>query len=68
MVPSLSVDKLRETVQEESKKNPTAKTDFAAGYGGKFGVQTDRKDKSAVGFDAGAMLVFHATPQNRLIL
>ena len=40
-----SVDKLRETVQEESKKNPTATQNFAAGYGGKFGVQADRKDK-----------------------
>ncbi len=27
---------------------------FALGYGGKFGVQSDRKDQSAVGFDAGA--------------
>ena len=25
--------------------------DYATGFGGKFGVQNDRKDKSAVGWD-----------------
>jgi hypothetical protein len=25
--------------------------DYAVGFGGKFGVQKDRQDKSAVGFD-----------------
>lgn len=26
-------------------------TDYAVGFGGKFGVQSDRQDKSAVGWD-----------------
>jgi cortactin len=41
------------TTQHEqvAKKEYEAKPGFSYGYGGKFGVQTDRMDKSAVGFD-----------------
>ena len=31
-----------------------SQTDGAKGFGGKFGVQTDRQDKAAVGFDEDA--------------
>jgi len=41
------------TTQHEqvAKKEYESKPGFSYGYGGKFGVQTDRMDKSAVGFD-----------------
>jgi len=41
------------TSQHETvaKKEYESKPGFSYGYGGKFGVQTDRMDKSSVGFD-----------------
>jgi len=32
-------------------------TDYAKGFGGKYGVQEDRKDKSALGWE------YHAQPE-----
>eukprot|EP00128_Syssomonas_multiformis_P017606 Colp12_sorted_trinity150504_noHs@7803 len=37
--------------EEKVKEDYLAKPTFAHGYGGKFGVQTDRMDKSAVGHE-----------------
>jgi cortactin len=48
---SNSVGKLKEDVKKSTVVENTAAKSFSAGYGGKFGVQTDRVDKSAVGFD-----------------
>lgn len=36
--------------KEKIEKHASQK-DYAAGFGGKFGVQKDRQDKSAVGWD-----------------
>lgn len=36
-------------------------SDYAVGFGGKFGIQTDRQDKSAVGYDyAGEVPKHHS--------
>ena len=56
---SIDVGKLKEEVVSKEQK-PTA-TSFSAGYGGKFGVQTDRVDKSAVGFDYQPSTEKHAS-------
>lgn len=57
---SVNVEKLREEVKKDSQKNIKEKAETgevhsslkpSMGYGGKFGVQQDRVDKSAVGFD-----------------
>lgn len=34
-------------------------TDYVKGFGGKFGVQTDRQDKSALGWDHQEKLQLH---------
>ena len=36
---------------------------FAHGYGGKFGVQTDRKDKSAFGADERKLIFVIVLPR-----
>lgn len=36
-------------------------TDYAVGFGGKFGVQADRQDKSAVGWDHHEQVAKHAS-------
>lgn len=38
-----------------------SQTDAAKGFGGKFGVQTDRQDKSAVGFGHKETVEKHAS-------
>ncbi|ETN82936.1 repeat in HS1/Cortactin [Necator americanus] len=40
-------------------KKELVEVDAATGYGGRFGVQTDRKDKSAVGWDDHSDLTKH---------
>ena len=55
--------------KEKVEKHGSQK-DYSSGFGGKFGVQADRQDKSAVGWDyveklqkhesqKGTILVFH---------
>ena len=48
-----SMDKFREEVQRESnaamKKKASLDPQASMGYGGKFGVESDRMDKSALG-------------------
>lgn len=34
-------------------------SDYSQGFGGKFGVQTDRQDKSAVGYDSQEKVALH---------
>ena len=49
-----SMDKFREDVQredEEVMKRKVSNIDQARGFGGKFGIEEDRMDKSAVGHD-----------------
>lgn len=40
--------------------------DMAQGYGGKYGVQTDRKDKSALGWDEKVELAQHESQKGFL--
>eukprot|EP00729_Bicosta_minor_P000574 gene574-29820_t len=48
----VKLDELRAAVQEDNAKaNAAANPNFSRGYGGKYGVQTDRQDASAAGFD-----------------
>ena len=52
----ISLDQLRnevsqEDVQSKEKFAHQSQKDSKIGFGGKFGIQTDRVDKSAVGFD-----------------
>ena len=49
-----SMDKFREDVQREDgevMKRKVSNIDQARGFGGKFGIEEDRMDKSAVGHD-----------------
>lgn len=39
--------------------SPVASADYVKGFGGKFGVQTDRQDKSALGWDHQEKLQLH---------
>ncbi len=53
---SYSMDKFRAEIQQEDadhikKKLNEEGFNVSRGYGGKFGVETDRMDKSAVGHD-----------------
>lgn len=53
---ALDLSQVRQNVVSKNetavKQDYASKPGFSYGYGGKFGVQTDRMDKSAVGFDA----------------
>ena len=39
--------------------------DYATGFGGKYGVQTDRKDKSALGWDHQESLSQHDSQKGK---
>lgn len=41
-------------------------SDYKSGFGGKFGVQTERQDPSAVGFDYKEKLAKHESQQGRV--
>ncbi|VDO05318.1 unnamed protein product [Rodentolepis nana] len=61
----IDMNELRQTVvkdDEEDKKKTLPKASY--GYGGKFGVEKDRMDKSAVGTDYHAELNKHASQQD----
>ncbi|XP_071497289.1 src substrate cortactin-like, partial [Diadema antillarum] len=62
---SLNIHSLREKVKDEDaklKEKELANAPKASyGYGGKFGVQQDRMDKSAVGHDHMSSLSKHAS-------
>ena len=45
---------------EQLSKHASQK-DYATGFGGKYGVQKDRQDKSSVGYDYQAKLEQHAS-------
>ena len=52
------MDKFREEVQLEDKqvnKRKVSDIDQARGFGGKFGIEKDRMDQSAVGHDYQAI-------------
>ena len=46
---------------KKSSENSKVATNFSAGYGGKYGVQQDRVDKSAVGFEYQAKSEKHSS-------
>lgn len=41
--------------------------DYASGFGGKFGVQKDRQDKSAVGWDHVEKVEKHESQKGKLL-
>jgi hypothetical protein len=43
-------------------------SDYSTGFGGKYGVQKDRKDKSAVGYDHQEKLEKHESQKGLLLL
>ena len=52
------------TVEDKKLKEKTAhqsQVDFNKGFGGKFGVESDKQDKSAVGYDYHSKLSSHAS-------
>lgn len=64
-----SLDQLRndvshEDVQTKEKFAHQSQKDNKIGFGGKYGVQTDRVDKSAVGFDYHEKLAAHASQKD----
>ena len=38
--------------------------DYATGFGGKYGVQTDRQDKAALGFDESSKVELHPSQKD----
>jgi cortactin len=63
---NFSIDKLRDEVKKDSeekklKEYEQSQNNFSKGYGGKYGVQKDRLDKSAVGFEYQADIDKHAS-------
>lgn len=67
-IDSVDIQKLRDEVkQDETKKKKEevhSSQQFSVGYGGKFGVQQDRVDKSAVGFDHVEELHKHSSQKD----
>ena len=45
----------------EKVEKHESQTDYAKGFGGKFGVQKDRKDKSALGYDYEGKVQLHGS-------
>ena len=45
-----------------------SQTDYANGFGGKFGVASERQDKSAVGFDHVEKLSKHSSQTGKSLL
>ena len=43
-------------------------TDYSVGFGGKFGVQSDRQDKSAVGWDYAGKTEKHTSQKGKVQL
>lgn len=42
-------------------------SDYVKGFGGKFGVQTDRQDKSALGWDHQEKLQLHESQKGEVL-
>ena len=53
--------------QEKVEKHES-QTDYSKGFGGKFGVQTDRQDRAAVGFEADQGPVGTAYEKNKPVV
>ena len=67
--PLFSVDELQKKVEIEHKKFKeefihTSQTDSKKGFGGKFGVDSDRVDKSAVGWEYQEKLSKHGSQKD----
>ena len=41
-------------------------SDYSKGFGGKYGIQTDRQDKAALGFDYKEKVEKHASQKGRV--
>ena len=68
-----SLDELRNNVASESEQlrqkfQHESATDGSKGFGGKFGVQNDRVDKNAVGWDHHEKLQQHASQKGNLCI
>eukprot|EP00050_Salpingoeca_kvevrii_P016769 m.58527 g.58527 ORF g.58527 m.58527 type:complete len:387 (+) comp7153_c0_seq2:1434-2594(+) len=63
-VAPVSLDKLRNDVAADDAAARVRNQNFAYGYGGKFGVQTDRQDKAALGADEKAPLSVHSSQRD----
>ena len=64
---ALNMDEFREDVKREADaamKKKASLDPYSRGYGGKFGVEQDRMDKSAMGHDYQAPLVKHASQKD----
>ncbi|KAM7363328.1 cortactin isoform 2-T2 [Cochliomyia hominivorax] len=64
---AIDMDKLREETEkadQEKKRKQLEEINPGYGYGGKFGVQTDRMDKSAVGHDYQGKVEKHASQKD----
>ncbi len=61
------MDEFREEIKKEAEEQQKRKASIDPshkGYGGKFGVEEDRMDKSAVGHDYHTPLVKHASQKD----
>lgn len=72
-ISNISFKQVIEDIQVEDKKVKekfihVSQKDAAKGFGGKFGVQKDRVDQSAVGFDYHASLSKHESQKGRLMI
>ncbi|KAI8120801.1 Src substrate cortactin [Lucilia cuprina] len=64
---AIDMDKLRsetEKADQDKKRKEIEEINPGYGYGGKFGVQTDRMDKSAVGHDYQGKVEKHASQKD----
>ncbi|XP_017119235.1 hematopoietic lineage cell-specific protein [Drosophila elegans] len=64
---TIDMDKLREETEQadlDKKKQLLKDQNAGYGYGGKFGVEKDRMDKSAVGHDYQGKVVKHASQKD----
>lgn len=70
-LPTFSMDKFREEVRQESDaaiKKKASLDPSSRGYGGKFGVESDRMDKSALGKDFNLLINNeYGTPNRKLL-
>lgn len=59
---------LLKPLQVTDRLLPRVSADYVKGFGGKFGVQTDRQDKSALGWDHQEKLQLHESQKGNWFL
>jgi hypothetical protein len=60
-VHAITKEMLEEDAQVKANFAHVSQKDSCKGFGGKFGIQTDRVDKSAVGWDHHEKLALHTS-------